>query len=120
MVRLGKFLRQLRIEHSEILYDMARRLQVSSAFLSAVENGKRSAPVQWIEILTREYRLGSDQQEELTEAVYDSIKQVRVDVGNVSVNKRNCAIAFARTFDDMSDEDIQGMMSFLERRKKSE
>ena len=38
---LGAFLRKLRLQHGEKLKDMAENLNVSSAFLSAVENGKK-------------------------------------------------------------------------------
>ncbi len=41
----GKTLRKLRIDHSERLLDMAKKLDVSVAFLSSVEIGKRSVPV---------------------------------------------------------------------------
>lgn len=41
---IGKFLRKLRIDNEEILKDMADALGVSSAFLSAVENGRKKMP----------------------------------------------------------------------------
>lgn len=37
----GKFCRKLRIDRGQIMLDMAESLQVSPAFLSAVENGKK-------------------------------------------------------------------------------
>jgi len=40
----GKFLRKLRIDQGQILKTMAEKLGVSSAFLSAVENGKKKIP----------------------------------------------------------------------------
>lgn len=39
----GKFCRKLRIDRSERLFDMAKELGVSSAFLSKVENGQKTA-----------------------------------------------------------------------------
>ena len=41
LTSLGTFLRKIRINKGEILRDMATNLGVSSAFLSAVENGKK-------------------------------------------------------------------------------
>ena len=38
---VGRFLRKLRIDRGKILKTMAETLGVSSAFLSAVENGKK-------------------------------------------------------------------------------
>ena len=40
---LGKFLRKLRVDRDERLYDMAENVGVSSAFLSGVENGHKKA-----------------------------------------------------------------------------
>ena len=44
LTSIGRFLRKLRIDHGEILKDMADALGVSYAFLSAVENGKKKCP----------------------------------------------------------------------------
>ena len=44
-IKLGKFFRKLRIENGEVLYDMAMKLEVSSSFLSRVENGKKRPPM---------------------------------------------------------------------------
>ncbi|WP_273788171.1 helix-turn-helix domain-containing protein [Bartonella grahamii] len=41
----GKILRKLRVDHSERLLDMAKKLDISVSFLSAVEIGKKSVPV---------------------------------------------------------------------------
>lgn len=117
MNQIGMFLKKLRLEHNEVLFDMAQRLEVSAAFLSAVENDRRSAPPSWLDIISREYQLSDVQQQELSEAIARSIKQVRLDLGEASVDKRNCAIAFARTFDELSDDEVQNLMSLLERRK---
>ncbi|MBP3644812.1 MAG: helix-turn-helix domain-containing protein [Clostridia bacterium] len=117
MNRLGKFLRKLRIEQGEVLFDMAQKLGVSSAFLSAVENDKRSAPASWIDVLAKEYQLCDAQLTELSEAIGDSVKQIRMDVGNMSSSKRNCALAFARHFDDFSDDEIERLMSILKKRR---
>ena len=40
----GKVLRKLRIDHSEILGDMAKKLKISPAYLSAIENNGRVIP----------------------------------------------------------------------------
>ena len=118
MNRLGLFLRKLRLEHNEVLFDMAQRLGVSSAFLSAVENDRKSAPLAWVDIIAGEYQLTSDQKAELEEGIGESIHQIRVDVTKVSSQKKECALAFARNFDDFSEQDISDLMSLLEKRRK--
>lgn len=116
MIRLARFLRKLRIDRSERLFDMAQKLNVSSAYLSAVENGKRVAPNSWFETIVRLYDLDSAQQRELREGIDESAKQVRIDIEDASSNKRDCALMFARKFEDISDEDIAEIMNLLRRR----
>ncbi|WP_309486022.1 hypothetical protein [Bartonella harrusi] len=45
IIAFGKTLRKLCIDHSERLLDMAERLGVSVLFLSFVEIGRKSIPV---------------------------------------------------------------------------
>ena len=54
---LGKFLRKIRVDNDERLYDMAKRVEVSSAFLSGVENGRKKASSSLIEKIISEYKL---------------------------------------------------------------
>ena len=49
--KFGEFMRILRIKNHEIMGDTARLLKVSVPFLSAVENGKKNVPKDWIPIL---------------------------------------------------------------------
>ena len=55
LTSIGRFLRKLRIDNGEILKDMAEALGGSSAFLSAVENGKKKMTEGWIEKLKSIY-----------------------------------------------------------------
>ena len=44
ITKFGEYARDLRIDRGENLKEMAKNLGVSSAFLSAVENGKKQVP----------------------------------------------------------------------------
>ncbi|WP_375631934.1 MULTISPECIES: helix-turn-helix domain-containing protein, partial [unclassified Bartonella] len=56
----GKILRKLRIDHSERLLDMAKKLDISVAFLSSVEIGKKSVPVGLEEKIIELYALDQE------------------------------------------------------------
>ena len=56
----GKFCRKLRIDRGQIMLDMAESLQVSPAFLSAVENGKKNVPAQWRDKIVKAYAKGGN------------------------------------------------------------
>ena len=45
----GEFVRILRIKHHEVMGDMAKMLEVKIPFLSAVENGRKNVPADWID-----------------------------------------------------------------------
>ena len=49
VTKLGIALRKIRLDRQELLKDMADRLKVSSAFLSAVETGKKRPPANFID-----------------------------------------------------------------------
>lgn len=58
---LGKFLRKIRIDHDERLYDMAKKVGVSSAFLSSVENGHKKASDALVDNIITIYKLDEKQ-----------------------------------------------------------
>lgn len=114
---IGRFLRKLRIDHGEILRDMANRLEVSSAFLSAVENGKKKVPEAWIPKLEEFYSLTPMQMEELRVAVAESSNTVEINIRNASVSNRQLAISFARHFDSLDEETVKKLLDILKKRK---
>lgn len=61
---------------------MAKRLDVSSAFLSAVENGKKKVPDAWLPKLETFYSLNSQQMEELRNAIAESADTVELNIQN--------------------------------------
>lgn len=114
----GRFLRKLRIDNGEILKDMAEALEVSSAFLSAVENGKKKMPESWIEKLKLIYSFTEEQAEELQTAVIDTNDTVELNLQNTTPGNRALAISFAREFDSLDDETSRKIFEILKRRKE--
>lgn len=104
VTRFGKFCRNLRMDNEELLYDMAKRLEVSSAFLSRVENGKAKPPVEWGKIIASEYNLDEAKKAEVNECIDEARKNViRVDA--MSQNDRDMMFAFARQLNDLDEEE---------------
>ena len=110
---VGKFLRRLRIDKGEILRTMAQTLGVSSAFLSAVENGKKKLPDAWLPKLQASYNLSSEQMEELKQAVIEARETVELDIRNASEDNRRLAVSFARRFDSLDEETSKKLFSIL-------
>ncbi|OCC02389.1 hypothetical protein BA190_23990 [Labrys sp. WJW] len=57
ITNLAKELRKLRIDRDERLLDMAAKLNISPAFLSAVESGRKAAPTDFAERVIARYDL---------------------------------------------------------------
>ena len=102
LTQLGKFLRKLRIDRSELLRDMAKKLDVALSFLSAVENGKKNMPSEWIIKLADLYTLSDEQKKDLDAAVAESEKGIGVKFAGLSADERKLSVAFARKIQNLS------------------
>lgn len=110
---LGSFLRQLRIKNQQILKDMAEILGVSSAFLSAVENGKKCMPESWYEKLRNNYELNEYEMDKLEYANMLSQHSLSLNLENASESARHLAVSFARCFDKIDADTNEQIMEML-------
>jgi transcriptional regulator with XRE-family HTH domain len=113
LTSIGRVLRKIRIDHGEILKNMADRLGVTASYLSAVENGKRPIPEAWAEVILAEYHLDERQKEELHNAVVESIKSINLDMSSANHIQKDVAFAFARKVVDLPDEKLQEIRRIL-------
>ncbi len=82
--KLGLFCRKLRLEHREKLSDMSKKLSVSSAFLSKVENGKSKPPVSWKRKIVELYALNEKQKLKFNIAFFEALNYNNIDIKNYS------------------------------------
>ncbi|WP_375657766.1 MULTISPECIES: helix-turn-helix domain-containing protein [unclassified Bartonella] len=108
----GKILRKLRIDHSERLLDMAKKLDISVSFLSAVEIGKKSVPVGLEEKIIELYALDQEVAEILRRESDACRKSFTI---KTSDPLRGEAVGmFFRTLKDFSQEDLEAFKTLLE------
>jgi len=119
LTEFGKALRKLRLDETEILKDMAMRLNISSAYLSAIENGKRPIPQGFIDALTDLYQLSGMERKSLEEAADKSLRDVGISLGDEQGSKRDLALIFARSFDSMDDATANRILAVLQKKAKS-
>lgn len=106
----GVFCRKLRLENRELLYDMAERLEVSSAFLSKVENGKGKPPSEWRNKLISMYELKKREIEELDAALYEANNMNSISMKGFSNEEKNLMWSFARKLDTLDKEKIRRLL----------
>ncbi len=111
--KFGEFMRILRVKHHEVMGDMAKLLGVSTPFLSAVENGKKNVPAEWLNVIAEHYALTDEEQTELREAAENSKTQIKLNLSGSSAYQRDAALQFARSFDDIDENTAQKILELL-------
>lgn len=112
----GEFMRILRIKHHEVMGEAAAFLGVKSSFLSAVENGKKNVPTEWIEKIAEHYNLSISEKSELIQAIEESKTQYKIPAMNSGTVQRRAALQFARSFDDLDDETALKIVELLSKK----
>lgn len=113
----GKELRKIRIDKGEILKNMADKLQITSSYLSAIECGKRKIPSDFIDKLVHLYGLTEVEKEKLTEMEEESCKVITLTFDEISLEKKEVAIKFARIFKELSSNEIEKIDKILDKER---
>lgn len=111
----GKEIRRLRLEHEKVprLKDMADALGVSSAFLSSVESGRKSAPSELVDQIGKLFRLDASRTAELHRLARASTKAVQLSLTGTSEKSRELAVTFARRFPSLSEDEMTNFLELL-------
>lgn len=115
----GEFFKILRIKHKEVLLNASNFLGVSSAYVSAVECGKRPIPAEWREKIISHYALSTKDIADLDESIEKSKTTLEMNLSGVSDARRAVALQFCRSFDEMDDDVANKILKILEEKEKS-
>ena len=118
ITEVGRFLRKLRIDSNEVLYDMAQKLGCTSAFISSIELGKRPVPSEFQRKLTELYDLTSKQQEEFQYAIDQSAHSVTIPLDELNDSTKGLALVFARRLKTMEEKEAEKMLEYLNNTRK--
>ncbi|WP_375685029.1 helix-turn-helix domain-containing protein [Bartonella sp. AP172QHHD] len=109
----GKILRKLRIDHSERLLDMAKKLDISVSFLSSVEIGKKSVPVGLEEKIIELYGLDKAMASLLKKEAYSYRKSFTI---KTSDPLRHEAVGeFVRNLENFAQHNLAELKDVLEK-----
>ena len=112
----GRELRKLRIDLGEILMDMAKKLEVTPAYLSSIENGKREIPENLLEKLCKSYHFSEEQLRELKRAKAETQQKIVVQMApNYAENREvyETALLFARDFSKLDEKKLKQLQEIL-------
>jgi transcriptional regulator with XRE-family HTH domain len=119
MTPLGHKMRELRDARGVTLKQMASALNVSSAYLSALEHGKRGKPT-WILLqrIIHYFNVIWDEAEELQRLAELSDPKVTIDTGGLSPEATELANRLARDISRLAPEDLSALQAELIKRVK--
>ncbi|MBX4335797.1 helix-turn-helix domain-containing protein [Bartonella raoultii] len=109
----GKTLRKLRIDYSERLLDMAKKLGVSVAFLSSVEIGKKSVPIGMEEKIIELYSLDQERACVLRREADACRKSFTIKSSDSF--RREVIGMFVRSLESFSSQDLAESKKLLEK-----
>lgn len=116
MTKFGIVLRKIRLDEQELLKDMAAKLNVSSAFLSAVETGKKKIPANFVEKVCSVYKLDESTRKELVLAEEMSAQEMKINLAGITPGQHQVALSFAKALDGLTDDEISAIMRIFESR----
>ncbi len=80
ITELGKEIRKLRIDKGENLSSMSKKLGISMSYLSAIENGTREIPADFVDRLSETYHLSKERKEEFVKAEANSASKISISL----------------------------------------
>lgn len=111
--KFAEFLRICRIKNHENMGDTAKLLGVKVSFVSAVEAGKKNVPEGWVDKLVEHYNLNSHEKAELVQAIEDSKTISKINLVSATNFKRQVALQFQRSFDEIDEETARKILELL-------
>ena len=113
--KFGELFRIYRIKNGETLNDASIFLGVTNSFVSAVEIGKKQVPKKWCKMIAEHSNLNAEEEKELEDAIQESKNNVKVNLSGSTLFQRNLAMAFQRSFDNISEETANEIINILNR-----
>ena len=121
MTPFGSRLRQLRAERGLTQKHLAAELQVSSAYLSALEHGRRGTPSAGLVHQVNEYfGLIWDEADEMSGLARLSRPKVRIDTGGLTADQTALANRLARTLHQLPPDTVAALHGILDRTTQEE
>ena len=105
MTPFGIANRKLRLDKGLRLLDLAKKLELSSSYISAVETGRKPIPPRYVALIVRALDLNEEEARELQRAA-DRSKKI-VEIEDLKGSDRELVAAFARRLDHLSPEDLE-------------
>jgi transcriptional regulator with XRE-family HTH domain len=113
----GKAIRKMRIDLAITLKEMAERLGVTPAYLSAVETGKKRVTDDLLDKIEEHYSLSAIEARDLRRQADQSASVIKLKMNGTDNGIREMATVFSRRFSDLEEKEVQEIMNILNKKK---
>ncbi len=114
MTPFGAKVRELRAKQNITLKEMAEALSVSSAYLSALEHGKRGSPTWYmVQRIITYFNVIWDEAEELQRLAELSDPKITIDTGGLSPQATELTNMLATKITGLSEESLEHLIHQL-------
>lgn len=112
--KFGLYIREIRKKENDSLRTMAKKMDISAAFLSAMEVGRKTIPNDYIERIAKIYNLDKNEIAELEDAINETNQKVSIELEKMNENQKEISLMFARKIKNADDDLIEKLRKVLE------
>lgn len=113
----GKELKKLMIDKNVRVYDIAKELNVTSAFVSSVLTGKKNVPKEWISFIHEYFHLSLEELSKFEKLAEASKDQCKIDLTNCNELARKTVLEFQRNLNELDDESLKQINKIIKKRR---
>lgn len=118
LTKFGKVIRKLRIEYDMLLGEMAKKIGISSSYLSSIEIGEREIPQNFFEKIKQLNIFSNEDLKDIQSSIDETIKTFSFQPK--TEKQRNLIAGFARSFDNLSEEQVKAIQDILKNKENHE
>ena len=111
--KFGILIRDLRHKNGDTLRGLATKLNVSAAFISSLELGRKQIPADYVEKITEIYNLNKEEQEELIDAINSTNEKITLNLKELNEEQKDLSLIFARKIKTSDDDLINTLREIL-------
>lgn len=109
----GRMLKVLRVYNSETTIDMAKKLDISLSYLSAIENGKRKIPNDFLDKLFKVYSIKEEEKEAFKKAYELAQNEAIINMANMGKEQKEFALLCARSIEGLSEKQMEEIRKII-------
>src|SRR5574344_1197559 len=109
----GTVLYEIRQELGESLRGMAKKLDITPSFLSAMEVGRKTIPIEYESKINDLYHLSNEKRIKLKDAISLSNSRVLLEIDKMNIAQKKTSLLFARKIINADPELIKKLQEVL-------